>query len=89
MSYNASKCKHLSVTKKQKPLETTYFLPGNILSKSVCEKDFGVLVNSKLSGRDHIVNKVNKANKVLRLIRRTCGIHANTDVIKKALYSSC
>ena len=40
-------------------------------------------VNSKLSWHDHIVNKVNKAHKMLRLIRRTCGIHANTDVIKK------
>ena len=83
MSYNASKCKHLSLTKKQTPLETTYFLAGNILSKSACEKDLGVLVNSKLSWHDHIVNKVNKANRVLRLIRRTCGTHANTDVIKK------
>ena len=30
MSYNASKCKHLSFTKKQKPLATTYFLASNI-----------------------------------------------------------
>ena len=46
MSYNASKCKHLSFT-------------GNLLSKSACEKDLGVLVNSKLFWHDHIVNKVN------------------------------
>ena len=67
MPYNASKCKHLSFTKKQKPLETTYFLAGNILSKSACEKDPGVLVNSKLSWHDHIVTKVNKANILPRL----------------------
>ena len=85
MPYNASKCKHFSLTKKQKPLETTNFLAhaGNVLSKSACEKDLGVLVNSKLSWHDHIVNKVNQAHKVLRLIKRTCGIHANTDDIKK------
>ena len=59
------------------------FLASNILSKSACEKDQGVLVNSKLSWHDLIVNKVNKANIVLRLIRRTWGTHANTDVIKK------
>ena len=69
MSYNASKCKHLSFT-------------GNLLSKSACEKDLCVLVNSKLSWHDHIVNKVNKTIIVLQLIR-TCGTHANTDVIKK------
>ena len=38
--------------------------------KSACEKDLGVLVNGKLSWHDHIVNKVNKAHKVLRLIRK-------------------
>ena len=52
------------------------FLASNILSKSACEKDQGVLVNSKLSWHDLIVNKVNKANIVLRLIRRTCETHA-------------
>ena len=36
-----------------------------------CEKDLGILVNNKLSWHDHIVNKVNTANKVLCLIRRS------------------
>ena len=45
MSYNASKCKHFSLTKKQKPLEATFVLAGNILSRSACEKDLDVLVN--------------------------------------------
>ena len=49
MSYNASKCKHLSLTKKQKPLETTYFLGGNILSKSACEKDLGPVVRKPIN----------------------------------------
>ena len=49
MSCYDCKCKHLSFTKKQKPLETTYLLAGNILSKSACEKDLGVLVNSMLA----------------------------------------
>ena len=49
MSYNAPKCKHVSLTKKQNPLETTYFLAGNILSKPAREKHLGGLVNSKLS----------------------------------------
>lgn len=71
----------LVLRKSKKLLETRYFLAGNILSKSACEKDLGVLVNSKLSWHDHIVNKVNKANKVLRLIRRTCGVHGDTDFL--------
>ena len=42
-----------------------------------------VLVNSKLSWHDHIINKVNTANKVLHLIRRSCGSRVFADVIKK------
>ena len=82
MSYNASKCKHLSLTIKQKPLETTYFLAGNILSKSACEKEQGVSVNSELSWHDHIVNKVNKAYEVVRLTRRNCEIVISVSSLK-------
>ena len=48
-----------------------------------CEKDLGILVNNKLSWHDHIVNKVNTANKVLRLIRRSCGSYVIANVVKK------
>ena len=48
-----------------------------------CEKDLGILVNNKLSWHDHIVNKVNTANEVLCLIRRSCGSCVIADVIKK------
>ena len=48
-----------------------------------CEKDLGILVNNELSWHDHIVNKVNTAYKVLRLIRRSCWSCVIADVIKK------
>ena len=48
-----------------------------------CEKDLGILVNNKLSWNDHIVNKVNTANKVLRLKRRSGGSCVIADVTKK------
>ena len=35
----------LSLTKKQKPLETIHFLAGNVLSKSACEIDLGVSIS--------------------------------------------
>ena len=40
----------------------------------------------KLAWHDHIITKVNSANKILRLIKRTCGNRPQTAVIRK-LYS--
>ena len=71
MFFNGSKCKHLSISKKKKPTNSSYELGNNIIPMTRCEKDLGILVNNKLSWHDHIVNKVNTANKVLCLIRRS------------------
>ena len=83
MSFNGSKCKHLSISKKKKPTNSSYQLGNNIIAMTRCEKDLGILVNNKLSWHDHIVNKVNTANKVLRLIRRSGGSCVIADVTKK------
>ena len=83
MSFNGSKCKHLSISKKKKPTNSSYQLGNNIIAMTRCEKDLGILVNNKLSWHDHIVNKVNTANEVLHLIRRSCGSCVIADVIKK------
>ena len=69
MFFNASKCKYPSISKMKKPMNLSYQFGNNILAKIQCEKDLGVLVNSKLSWHDHIINKVNTPNKVLGLIR--------------------
>jgi len=73
MSFNACECKHLNISKMKKPTNSSYQLGNNIIAKTQCEKDLGVLVNSKLSWHDHIISKINTANKVLPLIRRCCG----------------
>lgn len=79
MSFNAYKC----ISKKKKPTNSSYQLGNNVIAKTRCEKDLGILVNNKLPWHDHIINKVSTANKVLRLIRRSCGSCAIADVIKK------
>ena len=43
MFFNASKCKHRSISKKKKPINLSYQLGNNILAKTQCEKDLGVL----------------------------------------------
>ena len=66
----------------KKPTNSSYQLGNNIIAKTQCEKDLGVLVSSKLSWHDDI-DKVNTANKVLCLIGRSCGSCVIDDVIKK------
>ena len=41
------------------------------MEKTSSEKDIGVVIDSKLSFEDHIVEKVNKANIILGVIRRS------------------
>ena len=41
------------------------------LNKSEKEKDIGVIIDQKLKFNDHVATKVNKANSILGIIRRS------------------
>ena len=73
MSFNLKKCKHLRITKKKNPVCATYQLGHNELSLSKEEKDLGVVITNNLSWRGIIMSKVSSANRMLGLIKRTCG----------------
>ena len=47
------------------------------------KKNKGVLISHNLSWHNHIMAKVNTANKVLRLIKRTCGTCTKPHVLLK------
>ena len=48
-----------------------YTLNGHQLRESTEEKDIGVIIDSKLSFDKHISTKINKANRIMGLIRHT------------------
>ena len=48
-----------------------YYVNGKLLNVSHEEKDLGVIIDSKLTFDSHISAKVNKANSMMGLIRRT------------------
>ena len=83
MHFNLQKCKQLRVTKKKKPIHTNYHLGTERLLLTDQEKDLGIIMHHKLAWHEHIITKVNTANKILRLIRRTCGKLTQTAVICK------
>ena len=70
MKFNTKKCKHLCITNKRNRLETSYSLGTERIPLSTEEKDLGVLISHNLSWHNHIMAKVNTANKVLRLIKQ-------------------
>ena len=48
-----------------------YDMDGHVLKKSTCEKDIGVHVDNNLNFKEHINNTINKANRVLAIVRKT------------------
>ena len=83
MKFNTKKCKHLCITNKRNRLETSYSLGTERIPLSTEENDLGVLISHNLSWHNHIMAKVNIANKVLRLIKRTCGTRTQPHVLLK------
>lgn len=83
MDFNRSKCKHLRITKKKNPIRSTYLLGSEKISLTKEEKDLGLIITHNLAWRDHILAKVNTANKMLRLIKRTCGKYRQPKILTK------
>ena len=83
MRFNTKKCRHVCITNKIKRLETSYSLGTERIPLSSEEKDLGVLISHNLSWHNHIMAKLNTANKVLRLIKRTCGTCTQPHVLLK------
>ena len=85
ITFNASKCKVLSVTRKKDPITYPYHLGRNDLSRVESEKDLGVTISYKLHWETHVNEIVSKANKQLGVLKRTCL--SLTDVnIRRSLY---
>ena len=81
INFNLQKCKQLCITKKKKPIHNIYRLRTEKLLMTDKERDFSIILI--LAWHDHIITKVNSANKILRQIKRTCGNGTQTAVIRK------
>ena len=72
LKFHPDKCASMRIGKTQ--LEDSQYTMGpnkHRLKKTEVEKDIGVFIDEKLSFESHIVNKVNKANSMMGVIRRT------------------
>ena len=80
MNFN---CKHLRITKKRNPVCATYHPGTDVLTLSQEEKDLRIIMSRNLSWCDHIMLKVNTANRMLGIIKRTCGRRPLSNVFLK------
>ena len=70
--FNASKCKVPTITRKKISVTYDYNLGTESLTRVDSEKDLGVITSSGLSWELQINCVISKANKMLRVLKRTC-----------------
>lgn len=70
MSLNVSKCAIISLGRKQSPIHHSYALDGVALKRECTVKDLGILIDEKLTFKDHIAYIVSKASRQLGFIFR-------------------
>jgi hypothetical protein len=67
---NANKCKTLTSTRSFHPIIASYVLNGKIHKRVCSMTDLGVILDSKLSFREHIDSVVNKGSTMFGFIKR-------------------
>jgi hypothetical protein len=87
ISFNVSKCKLLTVTRKSNPLCFDHHLGNTTLVNVRKEKDLGCIITNHLTWDQQVLVVVCKANKMLGLLRRTCPLLTNTKV-RRSMYLS-
>ena len=73
LKFHPDKCKSMSLNKSHTKESRSYTMGNGAykLSEATTEKDIGVTVDNRLYFEDHIQAKVNKANSVMGVIRKT------------------
>ena len=86
LRFHPGKCKIMNIGPKD--ISSTYTLPNSTTSllETTNEKDLGVIIDSKLTFRQHMTEKVKTANKMLGIIRRSFSNLTPTNL--KKLYTA-
>lgn len=72
MKFNIKKYRQTCVTKEKNPLHYYYNISSTRAPRGTKVKDLGVSVSHNLSWNDHVGIVLDKANKMLGLLYRTC-----------------
>ena len=80
-------CNVIPISRKSHVPNFQYCLDNNILQHTDKIVDLRVIIDSKLSNRDHVVKTASKAHTVLGMIKRALG-YDSPDSVKHQLYLS-
>lgn len=69
LPFHPMKCKYMRIGSKA--ISKTGYCMHEPMEEVGVEKDIGVVMDNKLNFSDHLAEKINKANKIVGLIRRT------------------
>ena len=81
LEFHPDKCVSMSINNKEDQ-PRTYKMKETTLKRVKQEKDIGVVVDEQLKFESHIYEKINKANSMIGLIRRSF-IYMDEDMFKK------
>ena len=70
MIFNASKCVHLTITRKLSPLPSTYSICNHTIQQVASAKYLGITLTNNLSWSEHITKITNKANSTRAFLQR-------------------
>ena len=65
MKFNTIKCVQMTISNKRNPLTNTYYLDNKVLAKKEVIKYLGILIDHKLTFRQHIKDKSKKLQQCL------------------------
>ena len=85
LMFNEIKCKSQSITRKLKPVISTYNLQNNELVSVNAERDLGVWVSNNLTWNKQVLEQTARANRLLGFIRRNTRYIQSVSV-RRTLY---
>ena len=71
LTFNPTKCKVQTISRKRKPIKTSYTMGDSDLEHCSHEKDLGVWISYDLTWKKHVQTQSAKANKILGYAKRT------------------
>ena len=83
MTFNASKCAHLTITHKLSSFPSKYYICNCAIQQVNSTKYLGVTITNNLSWSEHITKIINKANSIRAFLQR------NLSQCQRSVKSAC
>jgi len=80
LTFNETKCKAQRISRKLRPIESSYSIKEKVLESMVSEHDLEVFVANDLTWSKQVFEQSCRANKLLGYIRRDSRFIRSTDV---------